>query len=253
MENNSNWKTGKIVVAVVLILVLGGVAIVSILRDRIVNQPQNQVSVVGQGRISYQPDIAVVTLGAQVDKVGKAEDALNQLNDKMNKIVSAVKAQGVAPEDIHVQSYTLTPQYDYFNNVSNLSGYNANQQLIIKVRDVKDKTDVVGKVISEAAKAGSNQILGVSFDVSNLEDLKQEARLKAIADAKSRASKISGVAGVRLGEIIGWWENVVQVPGTTSIYDASGKGGMGGGLISPTMPNGSQEVIIEMNLNYRVK
>ena len=43
-------------------VLLATIVIVAILRDRIVNQPQWQVSVTGQGKVAYQPDIAVVTL-----------------------------------------------------------------------------------------------------------------------------------------------------------------------------------------------
>ena len=123
---------GKIAVYIVLILALASVAIISIVRDRIVNYPQNSVSVTGQGKVIYQPDIAIVTLGVQIDKVAKPDEALNQLNDRITKIVAAVKALGIAPEDIVTQSYSLYPQYDYINNASNLSGYNANQQITVK-------------------------------------------------------------------------------------------------------------------------
>lgn len=245
---------GKITLWIIAILALAGVVTVSIIRDRIVNPIQNQVSVVGQGRVSYQPDIANVTLGVQIDKVAKAEDALNQLNDKVNKIVTAVKAVGIAQEDIQTQNYSLSPQYDYVNNVSSLAGYNANQQLIIKVRKINENQDLLSKVIAEATKVGANQVNGIAFDVSNIEDLKQQARVKAINDAKSKAGSLAEASGVGLGKIIGWWENVVQAPGIGNTTYADGKGGMGaGGGVTPTVPTGTQEVVIEINLNYRVK
>jgi uncharacterized protein YggE len=164
---------------------------------------------------------------------------------------------GVAPEDIQTQNYSLYPEYDYNNGItsSTPTGYSANQQIIVKVKDVDKQPDKVSRVIAEASKAGANQVLGVSFDVSNLEDLKQQARLKAIADAQDKAGKLATAAKVRLGDVIGWWDNVVQVPGLqTQYYDKGGVGGagMGNGTIA-VLPNGSQEVIMEVNLNYQVK
>ena len=106
-------KTPKIIITVFLILAITSITIVSIIRDRIVNYPQNQVSVIGQGKVVYQPDIATITLGVQIDKVNKADEALNQLNSKIKNIVAAVKGQGIAPEDILTQNYSLLPQYDY--------------------------------------------------------------------------------------------------------------------------------------------
>ncbi len=244
------------ITAIVAMILVTGIVVVSIVRDRIVNVPQNQVTVVGQGKISYQPDIANVTLGVQIDKVAKAEDALNQLNDKSTKIVTAIKALGISDADIQTQNYSLSAQYDYVNNVSSVSGYNANEQLVVKVRDIVNKTDLISKVIAEASKAGANQVNGISFTVSNLEDLKQQARVMAIADAKVKANSMASAAGVGLGDIVGWWENFVQGPGSSGTGSgvADGKGGAGGsGSVLPTVPTGSQEIIMEMNLSYKVK
>lgn len=245
-------KRGKVALMIVGMVLLTGIVTIAILRDRIVNQPQYQVSVVGQGKISYQPDVANITIGAQIDKVVKADEALKQLNDKMNNIIAALKASGIKDEDLKTQNYSLLPQYDYVNNVSTLAGYNANEQLVVKVNNISADPNLVGKVVEAASKAGANQIVGISYDLSNLEDLKQQARIKAISDAKTKASVLARAAGVKLGDIIGWWENLVQAPGANSIsYDA--KGGMGGGAVAASLPNGNQEIIIEISVNYRLK
>ena len=66
--HGSSWSS-RSTVKVVALVVIGAIAIVSLLRDRIVNQPQAQVSVAGVGRVAYQADQATVTLGVEVDKV----------------------------------------------------------------------------------------------------------------------------------------------------------------------------------------
>lgn len=241
--------------ALIGLLLVGAIIIVSILRDRLVNQPQWQVQVAGQGKVAYQPDIANVTVGVQVDKAASAESALRQLNDKVGKVLQSLKALGVATADIETQNYTLYPQYDYRNNVSTLAGYNANQQLTIEVRGLSSPSDAkVSQVIAEATKAGANQVTGVAFDVSNLNDLKQQARLKAIADAKSKAGSLAQAIGVRLGHVVGWWENVVQAPGVQYGGGVGGGEAKGAGAgMSPQVPSGSQEVIVEVNLSYKIR
>jgi uncharacterized protein YggE len=265
MENNQNnesschccgeWLKPKIILPILGMLLLTGIITVSILRDRIVNQPQYQVSVTGLGKVSYQPDIANVNLGVQVDKQFSAENALQQLNDKMNKVVTAIKLLGITEADIETQNYTLYPQYDYKDGISIPAGYSANQQLTVKVRKLNDNKESVSKVVAAATKAGANQVMGITFDVANLNDLKQEARLKAIADAKSKAGALAQAVGVELGDIMGWWENIVQAPGIQSYgsYSGDGKGGGAGAVSSPVLPTGTQEVIIEINLNYRIE
>ncbi len=89
------------------LLLLAAVIIVAILRDRIVNQQFKAVTITGQGKVAYTPDLAIVTLGVQIDKVAKPEDALNQLNAKVAAIIEAVKTIGIAASDIQTQNYSL--------------------------------------------------------------------------------------------------------------------------------------------------
>ena len=252
-SSNESWLKSKRPLVLLGVLVVGAIVVVSILRDYITNPYQNQVAVIGQGKVYYQPDIANITLGVQVDKVKKAEDALNQLNGSINKIIEAVKKAGVKAEDIQTQNYSLNPQYDTVNGISTVTGYSVNQQLVIKVKNFKSGSDQVSKVISEASKAGANQVAGVNFDSSRLEELKQEARIIAISDARAKAGSIAEAAGVRLGKVIGWWENIIQAPNTSQYASQDyGKGGMGGGEVSaPSVPSGTQEIIIEINFTVK--
>lgn len=256
MEQNPvipQHRYGKLAIALVLIAAVTAITIIALVRDRIVNPPLYQVSIVGQGKVGYLPDIAKVTVGVQIDKVAQPQDALNQLNGRISKIIAAVKAAGIPAEDVQTENYNLYPQYDYKDNIAVLSGYSANQQLLIKIKNINSDQDAVSRIIAAASQAGANQVLGIVFDASNIEAVKEEARLLAISDAKAKAGKIAGAAGVKLGDIIGWWENTIQAPGVPVAYYAD-KGGLGGGAnTAPAVPSGSQEVIIEMNLNYKIK
>src|SRR6185436_13714085 len=129
MDENAKqmWARPKTILVLLAMLLLGSIVIVSILRDRIVNYPQWQVTVTGQGKVSYTPDIANISLGVQVDKVPSAQGALQQLNTKIAKVVQAIQGAGIPAEDILTQNYSLYPQYDYKDNVTVASGYNANQ------------------------------------------------------------------------------------------------------------------------------
>lgn len=266
METNTNqgnccvqkFKEPKFILLMVGMILLTAIIVVSILRDRIVRFSDNQVTVYGQGKISYAPDEATVTLGVQVDKVWSAEEALRQLNDKIKRIIDAEKAIGISEEDIKTESYNLYPQYDYNNGTSNVSGYSANEHLIVKVRNVKDNPELAGKVISSASGAGVNQILGVNYYVSDLNSIKQQARLAAIADAKSKAEGIFKAAGIKPGKVVGWYENNLQYPYPEGqgAYDNAigGRGGMmEKSVSSPQVPSGTQEMTIEVGVNYEVK
>lgn len=251
---SSSWKSPKIILIALGMILLSTIIVFSIIRDRFVNQPQWQVTINGQGKIAYKPDIALLTVGVQIDKAPSAEIALKRLNETISKLIPAIKRAGVSDGDILNQNYSLNPQYDYINNVQTLAGYSANQQLVIKIRDFANNPDRVNTIIGEANKNGANQILGVAFDVENASALKQQARLKAIEDARNQAGSLVSATGVKLGKIVGWWENVIQAPGNPNPYMyADGKGGAGGSAPTPQVPNGNQEIIIEVGLNYQIK
>lgn len=247
----------KYLLALLLVLAVTAVAIVSILRDRIVNVQQNQVSIVGQGKVSYQPDIATVTLGVQIDRAPTADLALQQLNEKVARTVSSLDALGIKKEDIQTQAYTLNPQYDYKDNVSTVAGYGANQKLTIKVSDIINKPEVVSQVVAQAGSAQANQVVGIEFTVSNVNDLKQQARILAIKDAKAKSGGLAGAAGVKLGKVENWYENVLQSPDMNS--SNGGYGGFGGSDVAttkgvaPQVPSGTQDIIVEVGLTYDVK
>ncbi|NTU66449.1 MAG: SIMPL domain-containing protein [Candidatus Moranbacteria bacterium] len=252
-SEEKNWKKYKIAIRFFGMLILGAIVIVSILRERIVNPPQNRVTVAGEGRVEYSPDQATITLGVQVFKAPTAQDALNQLNDKMKSVTSSIRSAGVDDKDIKTDTYSLSPQYDYADGTSTVSGYNANQNLEIKAKDIKKNSALVASIIQAASSQGVNRVLGVDFDTSDLESFKQEARVKAIEDAKKKADELFKSAGMREGKVVGWHENSVNIPWTYGRnYDA-----MGGSLTDsakavsvPEVPSGTQEVVVEVGVDY---
>jgi uncharacterized protein YggE len=259
MVQSSSWKNPRFILKVLALVILGAIIVASILRERIVRDNEDTVTVTGRGKVSYQPDTAVVALGVKVENVAKAEEALNKLNDSTDKIIAAVKALGIPDEDIKTQTYSLAPHYEYSaeSRNSSISGYDADQQLVIKAKGIDKDPGLSGRVIAEAGKAGSNQVIGVSFDISNLEELKQEARIQAINDAKSKSSELAKAAGIKkLGDVVSWYENIVQSPDNSQNF-GYGAGGTGAekatSAVPAQIPSGTGDIIIEMSVNYRTR
>ncbi|MDX9893692.1 MAG: SIMPL domain-containing protein [Patescibacteria group bacterium] len=250
MANEYNPKQ-KLALVLVGMLLVSGIVSLALLRDWIVNRPQWQVTVSGQGKLSYQPDTAIVYLGARVDKASTAQRALNQLNDTMTKVFEAVSTVGIPEADIQTQNYSVTPQYDYIDGAQVLSGYSAAQQLVVKIKDLQNQPNLISRVIGAAAEVGANNVEGISYELSNLESLKQQARIMAIEDARNKAGDLALAAGVKLGKVVGWWDNIIQAPGSGQpYYYADGKGGAGS---LGTIPTGLQEIIVEVGVTYRIK
>lgn len=258
MVQNSNWKNPRFILKVLAVVLVGIIIIVSILREKIVHESEDSVTVVGRGRVSYQPDMATVTLGVRIENEAKAEEALNKLNEATEKIISAVKNLGIPEEDIKTQAYSLVPHYEYKEESRNsvISGYDANQQLLIKTKGIDKDPGISGKIIEEAGKAGSNQVTGVSFDISNLDELKQQARIEAIKDAKLKSASLSKAAGIeQLGNVVSWYENIIKSPDNSQNYGygLGGSGEKATSSVSPQIPSGTDDIIIEMGVIFRIK
>lgn len=248
-------KKNLIIIAMVL---LATIVIVSIIREKLVSENNNQVTVYGQGRVSYQPDEATVILGVQVDKAETAEQALTQINTKIAKFVEALGQAGIDEKDIETQTYSLNPHYDYSERISKVSGYDASQNLAIKIRDIKDRADMVSSVISIATSMGINKVSSVNFTVSDPSSLKQQARIAAIKDARAKSGELFKVSGVKTGKVLGWYENFVQSPDTPQSYGGYGMGGSDAmvsakAVPAPQVPSGTQEIVVEIGVNYEVR
>ena len=78
---------------------------------------------------------------------------------------------------------------------SAIVGYRASNRVTIRVRDVSK----VASVIDTLVGAGANEIGGINFMVSQASKLLDEAREKAVADARRKAEIYAKAAGVTLG------------------------------------------------------
>jgi uncharacterized protein len=124
-------------------------------------------------------------------------------------------------------------------------GYNANQQVVIEVGIASSSPDMVNRVIETASANGINQVNGISFEMKDMETVKQQARLKAIENARAQAKETAHAVGVKLGKVVGWYENIYETP-DKMMYEQ----GYGGG---PVLPDGGQEVVVGIDVTYKIK
>lgn len=243
----------KDIVVVLGIIVVGAIIIVSIIRDRIVQVPQWTVTVMGRGEVAYEPDEAIITLGVDIIRERSAERALEQLNSKIEAIQKALSDAGIRDESIKTRQYTIHPQFDYINERQQLAGYDASQYVAITVKDLSSDENVIGSIIEAATQAGANSVQSITFTATDIENLKQQARIIALQKARENGRQMSEAADVEFKRIVGWWENPIQGPETYQQYYYDGIGGYGGGGGVPNaVPTGENKIIIEIGLNYLV-
>lgn len=171
-------------------------------------QPETTLTLSGRGSVAREPDIATISLGVQIE-AETASAAMTQQAERMNAVFAAVRAAGVADRDMQTSNLTLNPVYDYPNNQRpRLRAYNASNQIMIKVRDLKN----LGKALDAVVKAGGNSINGVDFGIDKPESYQDEARIAAVKDATSRAELYAKAAGYRVKRIVTISENEFYAP-----------------------------------------
>jgi hypothetical protein len=156
------------------------------------------VTVSGSGKVYLTPDIAYITIGVHTEGDNAAE-AVASNNAQAQKVIDALKAEGIADKDIQTTNFSIYPQqeYDTEGKPTGKVKYIVDNSVFVTVRDI----DKVGDVLDAAVTAGANSISGIQFDVADKTAALSEARKAAVEDANVKAEELASAAGVTLGEV----------------------------------------------------
>lgn len=201
-------------------------------------------SVTGEGKVSVPPDIAVISAGVQAQGT-TVKITQDQLNKNINAVSAAVKAAGVDSKDVQTSGYNINPTYDYRAGGQKITGYQASSNLTIKVRAV----DNANAVIDAATAAGANQIGSITFDVDDKTKAQNEARQKAVTDAKSKAENAAKIAGFTLGRIINYSEDFGNQP-RPMLMAAKAESTDGG--VPTQIETGTNDITVVVTLSYQI-
>ncbi|MDO8557060.1 MAG: SIMPL domain-containing protein [Candidatus Jorgensenbacteria bacterium] len=227
-------------------------------------------SVSGEGKVVAVPDIATFSFTV-ITQGGKDIAALQKQNgDKASKAIAFVKGQGVVDKDIKTEGYAIEPRYQYYSCTTNsvpmigspnvstgqacpppdIVGYTITQTTSVKIRDFSK----IGIIFAGVVKEGANSVSQLSFTLDDPSSVKNEARDKAITQARAKAEMIAGSGGFTVGRLLS-----IDEGGASPIYYESAMKsasyGMGGGIAAsaPTIEAGSQDVTVNVTLRYEIK
>ncbi len=151
----------------------------------------------GSSEVKVTPDRAQVTVSVQTEnadvKVAQSENA-----DRMDAVIKAIKAVGIADADIRTSGYSIYPVYDDTSSIfgRKVKTYRVTNSVQVTIRDVT-KT---GEVIDAAVAAGANQVDSIMFMVSEEleQSLRNEVLGKAVRKARADADIVAAAAGVTI-------------------------------------------------------
>jgi uncharacterized protein YggE len=160
---------------------------------------ERSITVAGEGSVAAAPDMALVRAG--VTTQGKTAKAASEANNvAMAKVLTALDAAGIAAKDVQTAHFAIYPQRDYpqrdsRQNDGRITGFQASNQVSVRVHAVDKVADVLDRIIA----AGANEISGIQFTVAKPSKLLDDARIAAVEDARRKAEVLAKAAGVRLG------------------------------------------------------
>lgn len=205
------------------------------------------VSVSGHGQVNVPPDTASVNIGVDVIKptLGAAQE---QATAQATAVIEALKAEGIADEDIQTDYFSVNILRDYSENAdpTAITGFEIINQLRVTVRD----TDQLGALLDAAVSAGANSIYGVNFYVDDQTAAASEARVEAVANARAKAEELASAAGMTLGPVVAIAE------GTTPVVSPAFGMGRGGGMAmdaSVPVEAGSTTVSVDVTVTYELR
>lgn len=249
-------------VALVLVIVaLAAYAYYTMQQARYLYTGPTTISVTGEGEVVSVPDVARFSFSV-VEKAADAATAQGAATAKVNALMAALTEAGVEEKDIKTEYYNLYPTYTYKEAVcergmfycppgeSVQDGFEVTQTLAVKVRDLSKS----GTLLALVGEKGASNISGLEFTIDDTTVLKDEARAEAIVDAKAKAEVLAKDLGVKLGDMVGYYEDE---GGVTPYY----RYGMGGDAMVkeesavevPMVPAGESTTKSRVTLTYQVR
>ena len=194
-------KKKLLAMGLVLVLVLTGLIGCTSGTGSSINTSNQQegIWVNGHGEVSAAPDISILQLGISAQRASVTE-AQAEAATSMDKIMNALKKEGVADKDIQTKYFSIQQitRWDETKQEEIVIGYRVSNTVVAKIRVIA-KT---GSVIDSVAEAGGDftRIDGISFSIDDPSEYRIEARDKAMADAKAKAEQLANLGGITLGK-----------------------------------------------------
>jgi uncharacterized protein YggE len=179
---------------------------------------RSSVTVAGVGTVSAAADQAEITTGV-VTQAATAAQALAANSQAMERLLQALGGLGIASRDIQTINVSVSPQRrpPKEGQPPEIVGYEVTNQVRVKVRDLSR----LGRVLDQQVGQGANLVSGINFGVREPAPLLDEARKRAMADARRKADLYAASAGLKVGRVLSVREAGVAPPAPRAMMSAA--------------------------------
>jgi uncharacterized protein YggE len=217
------------------------------------------VTVVGEGSVSIEPDIANTTIGVEVVQPS-VQDAVSEAREMMDAVIAALIEAGVAEEDLQTTGFNIWAERNFggpmpMDSEGSVDGdseqvrYHVSNNVQVTIRDLEN----IEGVLDAAIQAGANNIYGVSFSLSDPTSIESEARQSAVENALTKAEELAELTGTSVGGVVSISEVVGQGGGYFGgNFAQASRDGLGGGGAGPIAP-GQLKMTMQLQITYELQ
>lgn len=194
-------------------------------------------------QVDSAPDTA--TFGTGVETRAKtATEALRQNSIQARAVMDRLKSLGIAEKDIQTTGINLRADYDYDqeSRQNRFVGYVVSNQVSATVNDISK----LGEILDAIVSSGATNLNGPTFSISDDSKLKDLARERALANAKTRAmsyARAEGYSGVRVLSISEGMSHQTDAPMMRMEQSASS---------SPPVAPGQVGTVVSLDITYEM-
>jgi uncharacterized protein len=164
--------------------------------ERVSMSPGRTITVLGDAEILTAPDRFVLTVGFDL-QAETLEAARDGSRERAADLVAVAVRHGVDAEDVQTEQLSLSPRFEDYNHPGRrIVGYHAARSLTLTLRSI----EAVEPMLFDMLAAGANRVDRVVFKSSVEAEKRDEARLLAIAAARTKAEALAGALEQSIGE-----------------------------------------------------
>ena len=200
------------------------------------------ISVTGEGQVSTSPDAARAIIGVQETGEDLSE-VLTSANERMDEVIQVLRDEGIPEDEIQTRDFSVRVERDHEASGNPITGFTVINLVEFTVSPIDDVADV----IDQAVDAGANQVNTISFIVKNRDAAIQQARERAMEDARAKAEHFAELGDLNLGSIASISETAGTPPAPVA-EEADAVGGAG-----PPIAPGQQTVRVVVQVVWEIQ
>ncbi|MGB9706470.1 MAG: SIMPL domain-containing protein [Microgenomates group bacterium] len=185
--------------------------------------PAKTITVTGEAQTKEKNQIATFTAGVYAVNDNK-DQAITEVNQKVNKIIEEIKNFGIKAEDIKTSNLSIYQQeetyYEEGRQKTRPGQWRVSNNIDITLRKVDRASDLANLL----GKSGANNVYGPNFSLEDVKETETALLKEAIENARKKAEEIAKNSGVKIKRVISISEGSSQTYYPLT-FEARGGGG----------------------------